>query len=76
MVAEQKALLAPFCPEVAPDARALHRLDRKLGRQRRANNPTNYDERGRVKRGRKRWKVSRRQRKTQARRREAYIMWR
>jgi hypothetical protein len=39
---------------------------------RRANNPTNYDERGRVKRGRKRWKVSRRQRKVQARRRELH----
>ena len=48
----QAALLQPFCPEVAPDAKALRRLDRKLDRQRRANNPANYDERGRVKRGR------------------------
>jgi hypothetical protein len=57
---------------VAPDTRALRRLDRKLDRQRRANNPANYDERGRVKRGRKRWKASKRQQKTQARRREVY----
>jgi hypothetical protein len=61
-----------FCPKVASDARALRRLDRQLDRQRRANNPANYDERGRVKRGPKRWKVSKRQRKVQARRREAY----
>ena len=51
---------------------ALRRLDRKLDRQRRANNPANYDERGRVKRGKQRWKVSKRQRKVQARRREVY----
>jgi hypothetical protein len=68
----QTALLEPFCPEVAPDARALRRLDRQLDRQRRANNPANYDERGRVKRGPKRWKVSKRQRRVQARRRELY----
>ena len=72
VVSEQAAFLEAFCPEVAPDAKALRRLDRKLDRQRRANNPANYDERGRVKRGRKRWKVSRRQRKVQARRREVF----
>ena len=72
VVAEQAALLQPFCPEVAPDAQALRRLDRKLDRQRRANNPANYDERGRVKRGAKRWKVSKRQRAVQAQRREVY----
>ena len=72
VVAEQAALLEAFCPEVAPDARALRRLDRQLDRQRRANNPANYDERGRVKRGAKRWKVSKRQRKVQARRRELH----
>lgn len=72
LVAEGEALLQPFCPEVAPDAKALRRLDRKLDRQRRANNPTHYDERGRVKPGKKRWKVSRRQQKTLARRREVH----
>ena len=72
VVSEQAALLQPFCPEVAPDAKALRRLDRKLDRQRRANNPANYDERGRVKRGAKRWKVSKRQRQVLARRREVH----
>ena len=72
VVSAQQALLQPFCPEVAPDAKALRRLERKLDRQRRANNPANYDERRRVRKGRKRWKVSTRQRQVQARRREVY----
>jgi putative transposase len=72
VVAEQQALLQPFCPEVVPDAKALRRLERHLDRQRRANNPANYDERGRVRKGKKRWKVFTRQRKVQARRREVY----
>src|SRR5260370_19839457 len=72
VVSAQQALLQPFCPEVAPDAKALRRLERHLDRQRRANNPEHYDERGQVKKGRKRWKVSPRQRTVQARRREVY----
>ena len=72
VVAEQAALLQPFCPEVLLNWRHLRRLDRQLDRQRRANNPANYDERGRVKKGRKRWKTSKRQRRVQAQRREVY----
>jgi hypothetical protein len=72
VVAEQEALLQPFCPEVSPNWRRLRRLERQLDRQRRANNPEHYDERGRIKKGRKRWKISKRQRKVQARRREVY----
>src|SRR5215468_4680596 len=72
VVSGESALLQAFCPEVAPDARALRRLDRQLDRQRRANNPANYDERGQVKRGPKRRKVSKRQRQVQARRRELH----
>jgi hypothetical protein len=70
VVAEQAALLQPFCPEVAPDAKVLRRLERKLDRQRRANHPANYDDKGRVRKGTKRWKVSTRQRTVQARRRD------
>lgn len=72
MVAEQEARLQPFCPVVAPDTRALRRLERQLDRQRRANNPDHYDERGSVKPGKKRWKVSKRQRKVQVLRRELH----
>jgi putative transposase len=72
VVAQQAVLLEPFCPEVAPDAKVLRRLERKLDRQRRANNPANYDDKGRAKPGKKRWHVSKRQRWVQARRRELH----
>src|SRR5258706_7125008 len=72
VVSAHDALLQPFCPEVAPDAKALRRLERHLDRQRRANNPANYDERGRVRKGTKHWQISTRQRTVQARRREIH----
>src|SRR5258708_33705817 len=72
VVSAHDALLQPFCTEAAPDAKALRRLERHLDRQQRANNPANYDERGRVKKGTKRWHVSARQRQVQARRREIH----
>src|SRR5260370_24345737 len=55
------AQLLPFCEELRPDARSKRRLERRLDRQRRANNPQNYDEKGRIKKhGKKRlpWKDS------------------
>jgi hypothetical protein len=51
-----------FCEDLQPDIGKKRRLQRKLERQRRANNPNNYDERGRIKpQGRQRllWKESR-----------------
>src|SRR5215467_11453227 len=54
VVAEQEALLQPFCPEVTPNWQRLRRRTSRLDRQRRANNPEHYDERGRVKRGQQR----------------------
>jgi putative transposase len=47
--------------------RRLRRLQRQLDRQRRANNPDNYDERGRAKAGRREWRRSRRMARTQGR---------
>ena len=61
---EGKADLVTFCEELAPDAGKKRRLQRKMDRQRRANNPDNYDEQGRVKKGRLRWKESRRYKAT------------
>src|SRR5260221_2319569 len=58
---EGEARLVPLCEELAPDARKKRRLERKLDRQRRANNPQNYDEKGRIKKHGKRrltWKNS------------------
>jgi hypothetical protein len=57
---EGKADLITFCEELAPDARKKRRLQRKLDRQRRATNPENYDEQGRIKKGRLHWKESKR----------------
>ena len=52
---EGEPRLLPLCAELGPDARTKRRLERKLDRQRRANNPQNYDEKGRIKkRGKKR----------------------
>jgi hypothetical protein len=32
-----------LCAELAPDSRAIRRLERQMARQRRANTPTTYD---------------------------------
>jgi hypothetical protein len=58
-----KANLVTFCEELAPNTRKKQRLQRKMERQRRANNPENYDALGRVKKHSKtrlRWKESKR----------------
>ena len=58
-----KADLVTFCEELAPNTRKKQRLQRKMERQRRANNPENYDALGRVKKHSKtrlRWKESKR----------------
>jgi hypothetical protein len=58
---EGEAHLELFCEELALDARAIRRLQRKMERQRRAANPEHYDEQGRLKkRGKKKptWKSS------------------
>src|SRR5215467_6032570 len=55
--------LEVLCAELAPDARAIRRLQRQMDRQQRANNPENYDEQGRIKKpGKQRltWKHSKR----------------
>ena len=64
---EGKADLVTFCEELAPNAKQKRRLQRKMERQRRANNPDNYDELGCVKkhaRHRLRWKASKRYKAT------------
>jgi len=58
---EGEARLLPLCAELQPDTRAKRRLQRRLERQRRANNPHNYDDKGRIKKHGKRrllWKNS------------------
>jgi hypothetical protein len=43
------ASLSLFCEELERDEQALRRLQRRMDRQRRAANPDNYDEKGRIK---------------------------
>jgi transposase len=50
-----EARLGTFCAAIAPRIATKRRLQRKLDRQRRANNPQHYDEQGRCKKGRKTW---------------------
>jgi transposase len=52
------ARLLAFCSELKADQHKKRRLQRKLDRQRRANNPQNYDAKGRVKKGKKLWRDS------------------
>jgi putative transposase len=63
---ETDAGLFTFCAEVDSPKRLLERLQRRLDRQRRANNPDNFDEQGRAKRGCS-WTKSRRQVETEGR---------
>jgi putative transposase len=70
VVSESAARLQPFCAELDVEAAVIRREQRHLDRQRRANNPDNYEPDGCVKKGRKGrkyWKESHRQRRTQAR---------
>ena len=55
-----EAHLKTFCEELAPNARQKRRLQRQMERQRRANNPDHYDKKGRIKKGKKQWKNSKR----------------
>jgi putative transposase len=70
VVSEREARLEQFCAELTLDMRATRREERHLDRQRRANNPDNYLPNGSVKKGRKGrkyWRESLRQRRTQRR---------
>jgi hypothetical protein len=65
-----EARLDLLCAELAPEAQAIRRLQRQMDRQRRANNPANDDEQGRIKkRGKQRlqWKHSGRYQATRRR---------
>ena len=66
-----EASLEVFCEELAPDEKVIRRLQRKMERQRRAANPDNYDEQGRIRSagGKKKlhWKTSRSYEKTRRR---------
>lgn len=60
------AFLEQFCAEVIPQHQTVRRLQRQIDRQRRANNPANYNADRTVKPGKRVWRKSMRQRETQA----------
>jgi hypothetical protein len=66
-VNSREARLDRFCEELAKREAEIRRLQRKLDRSRRANNPENYNPDGTVKKGPKGWKKSRACLRTQAR---------
>lgn len=67
IVGENGAALKQFCSELEDNSREIRLLQRKLDRQRRANNPDNYNENGTIKAGKKTWHRSNRQKITQTR---------
>jgi len=64
IVGDTKAELKQFCSDIMPKQKEKRRLQRKLDRQRRSNNPHNYNENGTVKKGMKKWNKSNRYNKT------------
>ena len=55
VVCETNVRLIPFAEEVEDYQPKIRRLQRKLDRQRRANNPDNYNDDGTVKKGARMW---------------------
>ena len=68
---QAEASLNVLCAALAPDEKQVRRLQRKMDRQRRAANPGNYDEKGRINKAggkrRLRWKSSKSYEKTRRR---------
>ncbi|GHO51374.1 AAA family ATPase [Ktedonospora formicarum] len=67
---EGQASLEVLCAELAPDAKAIRRLQRQMDRQRRAGNPEHYDEKGRIRKQSKQkrqWKQSKHSQATRRR---------
>lgn len=70
VVGDGDAFLTAFGDELEDLHREIRVLQRKLDRQRRSNNPQNYNPDKTIRPGKKRWHVSRRMRKTQNKLRE------
>jgi len=64
VVTDKQATLERFCDELKDKQKEIRRLQRKLDRQCRANNPQNYNPDGTIKHGKKTWHESTRYKKT------------
>jgi len=69
-VSAEDATLEGFCPSVIEPWKASRRVLRAMDRSRRATNPDNFDTKGRVCKGAKKWRRSNRYRILAAKRRE------
>ena len=63
-VSDEQAIIERFCDELKDKQKEIRRLQRKLDRQRRANNPQNYNPDGTINPGKKIWHESTRYKKT------------
>ncbi|RIV18376.1 transposase [Alicyclobacillaceae bacterium I2511] len=72
IVGDTQATLTQFADEVVRDHKKIRRLQRKQDRERRANNPDCYDEKGRVIKGKRPTKKSRHQWETETELQELY----
>ncbi|MHC5672372.1 MAG: RNA-guided endonuclease InsQ/TnpB family protein [Nostoc sp.] len=70
IVGDEKTIWTPFAVELTSKQKKIRRLQRKMDRQRRANNPENFNPNGTVKKGSKRWNNSNQYKKTAAKKQE------
>jgi hypothetical protein len=66
IVSDTSAELKAFCEEINYLDKEKRRHQRKMERQRRSNNPNNYNENGTIKKGKKTWVLSNRYKKTKS----------
>lgn len=64
---DTEAGLEKLCPEIDRPEREIRLLQRQIDRQRRQANPENFKADGTIKKGKKTWKISNRQRKVETR---------
>jgi len=70
IVGDEKTIWTSFAVELTSKQKKIRKLQRKMDRQRRANNPDNFNPNGTVKKGSKRWNKSNRYKKTATKKRE------
>ncbi|QSJ19538.1 transposase [Nostoc sp. UHCC 0702] len=70
IVGDNQTIWQPFTEELNSKQKKIRKLQRNMDRQRRANNPGNFNPNGTVKKGSKRWNKSNRYQKTAIKKRE------
>ncbi|MFL9449822.1 RNA-guided endonuclease InsQ/TnpB family protein [Tolypothrix bouteillei VB521301_2] len=70
IVGDKKTIWTSFADELESKQKKIRKLQRKMDRQRRANNPNNFNSNGTVKKGSKRWHKSNRYKKKNNKKRE------